>query len=78
MVPWCGQVAGTNTAFSGPRGVSYTANLTPDQNTGLGIWTERILLRHRLQEKCPDLRILSTGRGRCSLRADAAIEMIER
>jgi mono/diheme cytochrome c family protein len=30
----------TNTAFSGPWGVSYTFNLTPDQNTGLGIWTE--------------------------------------
>ena len=30
----------TNTAFAGPWGVSYTANLTPDQNTGLGIWTE--------------------------------------
>ena len=23
-----------------------------------------ILLRHRLQEKCPDLQIVSTGRGR--------------
>jgi mono/diheme cytochrome c family protein len=30
----------TNTAFSGPWGVSYTMNLTPDRNTGLGIWTE--------------------------------------
>jgi putative methionine-R-sulfoxide reductase with GAF domain len=40
--------------------------------------TRLILLRHRLQEKCPDLRILSTGRGRFALQADAAIEMIER
>ncbi len=40
--------------------------------------TQLILLRHRLQKKCPDLRILSTGRGRFSLQADAAIEMIER
>ena len=31
---------GTNTAFSGPWGVSYAFNLTPEQNTGLGIWTE--------------------------------------
>jgi mono/diheme cytochrome c family protein len=30
----------TGTAYSGPWGVSYAANLTPDQNTGLGIWTE--------------------------------------
>ena len=37
-----------------------------------------ILLRHRLQEKCPDLQIVSTGRGRFALRADAAIEMAER
>jgi hypothetical protein len=35
-------------------------------------------LRHRLQEKCPDLRIVSTGRGRFSLQSDVAIEMIER
>jgi hypothetical protein len=29
----------TNTAFSGPWGVTHAANLTPDQNTGLGLWT---------------------------------------
>jgi hypothetical protein len=29
----------TNTAFSGPWGVSFTANLTPDKDTGTGIWT---------------------------------------
>ncbi len=38
--PWAWSGAATNTAFSGPWGVSYAANLTPDQNTGLGIWTE--------------------------------------
>src|SRR5438270_8083991 len=32
---WAG--AATNTAFAGPWGISYAANLTPDQNTGLGI-----------------------------------------
>jgi hypothetical protein len=37
-----------------------------------------ILLRHRLREKCPDLQIVSTGRGRFALRADASIEMSER
>jgi len=35
-------------------------------------------VRHRLQEKCPDLQIVSTGRGRFALQADASIEMIER
>src|SRR5262245_43169408 len=38
--PGVGAGAATNTAFSGPWGVSYAANITPDQNTGLGIWTE--------------------------------------
>lgn len=42
--PWLWAAAATNTAFSGPWGVSYTANLTPDQNTGLGIWTEQMFM----------------------------------
>jgi mono/diheme cytochrome c family protein len=39
--PWLVTVAATNTAWSGPWGVSYTANLTPDPETGLGKWTLR-------------------------------------
>ena len=39
--PWIGATAATNTAFSGPWGVSFTANLTPDRETGLGKWTQR-------------------------------------
>ena len=39
--PWVGSVIGTFTAWSGPWGVSYTANLTPDKATGLGEWTEQ-------------------------------------
>jgi mono/diheme cytochrome c family protein len=35
----------TNTAFSGPWGVSYTFNLTPEPNTGLGIWTEEMFVQ---------------------------------
>ena len=35
----------TNTAFSGPWGVSYAFNLTPEQNTGLGIWTEDMFIQ---------------------------------
>jgi mono/diheme cytochrome c family protein len=38
--PWVWIGAGTNTAFAGPWGVSFTANLTPDKETGLGNWTE--------------------------------------
>jgi mono/diheme cytochrome c family protein len=33
--------APTNTRFSGGWGVSFTANLTPDPDTGLGQWTFR-------------------------------------
>jgi len=38
--PWNLAVAGTLTAWSGPWGVSFPANLTPDPETGLGKWTE--------------------------------------
>ena len=39
--PWIVVSSATNTAFAGPWGVSYTANLTPDADTGLGSWTLR-------------------------------------
>jgi mono/diheme cytochrome c family protein len=39
--PWLVTVSATNTAWSGPWGVSFTANLTPDADTGLGRWTLR-------------------------------------
>lgn len=39
--PWQVAAAGTNTAWSGPWGVSFTANLTPDDETGLGKWSFR-------------------------------------
>ena len=39
--PWIVAAAATNTAWSGPWGVSYTANLTPDRETGLGKWSEK-------------------------------------
>ncbi len=35
----------TLTAFAGPWGVSFAANLTPDKATGLGEWTEATFLR---------------------------------
>lgn len=38
---WVMVAAATNTAFSGPWGVSFTANLTPDPETGIGKWTFR-------------------------------------
>jgi hypothetical protein len=43
-MPWGWAAAATNTAFAGPWGVSFTANLTPDMETGLGRWTEDIFI----------------------------------
>ena len=37
-MPWMTTAAATNTAWAGPWGVSFTANLTPDKQTGLGSW----------------------------------------
>jgi mono/diheme cytochrome c family protein len=42
---WMMIAAATNTAFAGPWGVSFTANLTPDTNTGTGIWTEDTFIK---------------------------------
>ena len=42
--PWLWTAAATNTAFAGPWGVSFTANLTPDNETGLGSWTEEMFI----------------------------------
>lgn len=39
------QAAPDLTAWAGPWGVSYSANLTPDEKTGLGGWTEDIFIR---------------------------------
>lgn len=42
--PWFAATAGM-TAWAGPWGISYASNLTPDQNTGLGIWTEDMFVK---------------------------------
>ena len=41
---WATAINQTNTAWSGPWGISFTPNLTPDKNTGLGIWTEEMFV----------------------------------
>jgi mono/diheme cytochrome c family protein len=33
------------TAWVGPWGISYTANLTPDPETGLGNWTDELFIK---------------------------------
>ena len=42
--PWFAATAGM-TAWAGPWGISYAANLTPDANTGLGIWSEDMFIK---------------------------------
>ncbi|MGZ3446106.1 MAG: c-type cytochrome [Myxococcaceae bacterium] len=42
--PWMAATVATMTAWSGPWGISFTANLTPDRETGLGAWTEQNFL----------------------------------
>lgn len=37
-MPWGAVASATFTAWSGPWGISFTANLTPDAETGLGTW----------------------------------------
>lgn len=39
--PWLVSVAATNTAWAGPWGVSFTANLTSDKETGIGSWSKK-------------------------------------
>lgn len=42
--PWMMAASASFTAFAGPWGVSFAANLTPDRETGIGSWTEKMFL----------------------------------
>jgi cytochrome c len=42
--PWMAVAAYDLTAWSGPWGISYAANLTPDKDTGLGNWTPEVFI----------------------------------
>jgi mono/diheme cytochrome c family protein len=42
--PWTTHTNDHLTAWSGAWGVSFAANLTPDNNTGIGIWTEQMFV----------------------------------
>jgi hypothetical protein len=43
--PWSTHTNDHLTAWSGAWGVSFAANITPDENTGIGIWTEDMFLK---------------------------------
>ncbi len=42
---WNVAATATFTGWSGPWGVTYSSNLTPDEATGLGSWTEDVFLQ---------------------------------
>jgi cytochrome c553 len=42
--PWIAVASWDLTAWSGPWGVSYAFNLTPDENTGIGSWSEETFI----------------------------------
>jgi mono/diheme cytochrome c family protein len=42
--PWVAVTVG-DTVWSGPWGISYSANLTPDVDTGMGAWTEEMFVK---------------------------------
>jgi len=42
--PWGWQGTSSMTAFYGPWGISYSANLTSDPETGIGNWSEQTFL----------------------------------
>jgi len=43
--PWIWGGDATNTAFFGPWGITYSANLTPDTTTGTGAWTQEMFVQ---------------------------------
>jgi len=55
--PWNWAGAATNTAYLGPWGTSYAANITSDPNTGIGAWTDATFIeamrtgRHWLKDR---------------------------
>lgn len=42
---WGGVATNDMTAWAGPWGISFAANLTPDKATGLGSWTEAAFIK---------------------------------
>ena len=55
--PWAITGSGTMTAWAGPWGVSFSANITPDEGSGIGSWSEKDFVDSMRQGK-------HLGRGR--------------
>jgi mono/diheme cytochrome c family protein len=42
---WGGLFSNDLTAWVGPWGASFASNLTPDEQTGIGLWTEELFIK---------------------------------
>jgi hypothetical protein len=42
---WGGLFSNDGTAWVGPWGESFASNLTPDEHTGIGLWTEELFIK---------------------------------
>jgi len=52
-------LSGSEVGWSGPWGVSYARNLTPDKETGLGTWSDKDIITAFRTGKRPDGRVLN-------------------
>ena len=50
---WGGLFTKDGTGWAGPWGISFASNLTPDKETGIGVWTEKTFIKTLRTGKTP-------------------------
>ena len=56
---WGGLFTKDGTGWAGPWGISFASNLTPDKETGIGVWTEKTFIKTDVRP----CRTSAAGRG---------------